>query len=60
MEDLLQEFLKENCSINVEFLEIKTGEITVWAYLLSIAEIKNIFPKLRLVLYLSLTITFYA
>ena len=60
MEDLLQEFLKENCSINVEFLENKTGEITVWAYLLSIAEIKNIFPKLRLVLYLSLTITFYA
>ena len=60
MEDLLQEFLKENCSINVEFLEIKTGEITVWAYLLSIAEIKNIFSKLRLVLYLSLTITFYA
>ena len=60
MEDLLQEFVKENCSINVEFLENKTGEITVWAYLLSIAEIKNIFPKLRLVLYLSLTITFYA
>ena len=60
MEDLLQEFLKENCSINVEFLENKTGEITVWAYLLSIAEIKNIFPKLRLVLYLSLTIRFYA
>ena len=60
MEDVLQEFLKENCFINVEFLENKTGEITVWAYLLSIAEIKNIFPKLRLVLYLSLTITFYA
>ena len=29
MEDVLQEFLKENCFINVEFLEIKTVKITV-------------------------------
>ena len=41
MEDLPQEFSFKNCSINVEFLENKTGEITVGAYLLSIVEIRN-------------------
>ena len=41
MEDLPQEFLLENYSMNVEFLENKTGEITAGTYLLSIAEIVN-------------------
>ena len=41
MEDLPQEFLLENYSMNVEFLENKTGEITIGAYLLSISEIVN-------------------
>ena len=41
MEDLPQEFMIENCPINVEFLENKTGEITVGTYLLSFAEIEN-------------------
>ena len=41
VEDLPQEFLLENCSMNVEFLENKTGKITARAYLLSIAEIVN-------------------
>ena len=41
MEDLPQEFMIGNCSINVEFLENKTGEITAGAYLLSFAEIEN-------------------
>ena len=41
VEDLLQEFMIENCQINVELLENKTGEITARAYLLSIAEIVN-------------------
>ena len=41
VEDLSQEFLLENYSMNVEFLENKTGEITIGAYLLSIAEIVN-------------------
>ena len=41
MEDLPQEFSVENCSINVEFLENKTGEITAGAYLLSVVEIRN-------------------
>ena len=36
MEDLPQEFLEENYSINVEFLENKTREITAGAYLISI------------------------
>ena len=44
MEDLLQEFLIENCSINVEFLENKTGEVTAGLY--SIAEIKDIFGRI--------------
>ena len=38
---MLQEFMIENCPINVELLENKTGEITATAYLLSIAEIVN-------------------
>ena len=41
MEDLPQEFMIENCPINVEFLENKTGEITAGTYLLSFAEIEN-------------------
>ena len=41
VEDLPQEFLLENYSMNAEFLEDKTGETTVGAYLLSIAEIVN-------------------
>ena len=36
VEDLPQEFLLENYSMNVEFVENKTGEITAGAYLLSI------------------------
>ena len=47
MEDLLQEFLIENCSTNVEFLENKTGEITAGLYLLSIAEIKDSFGRIE-------------
>ena len=43
MEDLPQEFLIENCFINVEFLKNKTGEVTAGLYLLSIAEIKDSF-----------------
>ena len=38
---MLQEFMIENCPINVELMENKTGEITARAYLLSIAEIVN-------------------
>ena len=41
VEDLPQEFLLENYSMNVEFLENKAGEITAGAYLLSIVEIVN-------------------
>ena len=41
IEDLPQEVLTENSLINVQFLENKTGEITAWAYLLSIAGIAN-------------------
>ena len=44
MEDLPQEFLTENCFINVEFLENKTGEVTAGLY--SIAEIKDIFGRI--------------
>ena len=39
MEDLPQKFFIENSSINVEFLNNKTGEITAGAYLVSITEI---------------------
>ena len=38
---LPQEFMTENCLINAELLENKTGEITAGAYLLSITEIVN-------------------
>ena len=38
MEDFPQEFLLESCSMNIEFLENKIGEITVGVYLLFIAE----------------------
>ena len=38
-EELSQEFLIENSSLNVEFLENKTWEITAGIDLLSIAEI---------------------
>ena len=41
MEDLPQEFFLEGFAVNVKFLEIKTGEITAGAYLLSIVEIVN-------------------
>ena len=41
MEDLPQESLVQNSSINVEFLENKTGEITAGAYLISVSEIVN-------------------
>ena len=41
MEDLPQGFLVENSSINVEFLENKTGEITTGAYLIPISETVN-------------------
>ena len=37
--DLPQEFLIKSSSINLEFLENKTGEITARTYLLSLAEI---------------------
>ena len=39
MEDLLQEIFIENSSINVEFFNKRTGEITAGAYLVSITEI---------------------
>ena len=41
IEDVPQKFLVENVSINVEFLEKKTGEITPGAYLISISVIVN-------------------
>ena len=39
MENLPQEFFIENLPINVEFLNIRIGEITAGAYLVSITEI---------------------
>ena len=39
MEVLPQEFKIENCPINVELLQNKTGETKAGAYLLSLAEI---------------------
>ena len=39
MEDLTQEFFIEKCSINVGFLNIRTGAITADTYLVSITEI---------------------
>ena len=47
MEDLPQEFLIENSSVNVEFLVNKTGEITAGAYLLSIKETVNSVQQIR-------------
>ena len=41
MKDFAQEFLWENCSINVKFLDNKTGNITAATYFLSITEIKS-------------------
>ena len=41
MEDLPQRFLVEKSSINVKFLENKTGKITAGTYLISISEIVN-------------------
>ena len=39
MEDLSQELMVESFSINLEFLENKTREVTVRVYLISISEI---------------------
>ena len=39
MEDLSQEFFIQNSSINVEFLNNRTGEITAGAHLVSITKI---------------------
>ena len=39
MEDLPQELMVESFSINLEFLENKTREVTVRVYLISISEI---------------------
>ena len=41
MEDLPQESLVQNSSINVEFLENKTREITAGVYLISVSESVN-------------------
>ena len=41
MENLPQEFLMENSSINEQFLEHKTVEITAGAYLITISDILN-------------------
>ena len=50
IEDLPQEFLLENCSINTESLKSRTGKIIAGAYLLSIAEIKNSVVQLALLI----------
>ena len=47
MEDLPQEFFVEITSINMEFLENKTGEITAETYLISISEILNGVQQIR-------------
>ena len=44
MEDLPQ--VLEGFAVNVQFLEIMTGEITAVAYLLSIVEIVNIVQQI--------------
>ena len=41
MEDIPQEFLVEKFSINVEFLENKTGEIKAGAYLIFMSKNLN-------------------
>ena len=38
MKDLLHEFFIENWSINIKLLNIRTGEVTAEAYLMSIIE----------------------
>ena len=48
IEDLSQKVLIKGFSVNVQFQENKTGEITAGVYLLSIAEIVNLFSKLGL------------
>ena len=47
IEDLPQEFLVENVSVNVKFLEDKTGEVTAGACLTSISEIGNGVHQIR-------------
>ena len=47
IKDLPQELLIEKFSINVEFFEIKTGEITAGKYLLSVTEIVNSLKEIR-------------
>ena len=49
IEVLPQEFLIENTSVNVEFLENNTREITAGTYLLSTVEIVNSVKQLGLV-----------
>ena len=58
MEDFPQEFLRENCSINVKFLDNKTGDITAATYFLLLQKLKIVFSELGLVLFLSLEIMF--
>ena len=47
MEDLQQEFLVENPSINVEFWENITGEITAGAYVIIVWEIVNVVQQIE-------------
>ena len=47
MEDLPQEFMVENSSINLEFLENKTGKITAVAHLIAVSEIVNGVQQIR-------------
>ena len=58
MEFLNQEFFMENCSINVEFLDNKTGEITAGHIFDLLQKLKILFSKLGLLLYLLLAIKF--
>ena len=58
MEDSPQEFLIENFSVNVEFLENKTGEILL-GYICYYYKNCIVFRKLGLLLYLLLIITFW-
>ena len=46
MEDLPQEFFIENSTINVEFLNNKTGEISDGAYFVPITEIVSGWQKI--------------
>ena len=52
MEDLPLEFLAENSSINMEFPENETEEITTGAYLISSSEIVNGVQKIGAGFYL--------